>query len=563
MFESGDWIEPRVVTTGCCEGWRWHLQVAAPDTDRSHSRLAGLAVNPAAPADVLLAVARDGGRLPRLVLAERLYQDSSFADELPDVAAALVAVATQTHDPHLLTRLVFGGDFPAEAIAAFAASPDYRVRASVPYMDACPAQMLATLAEDPHPDVRQSVAGRPDLDLGLLIKLARDPDVAVRDTVGDRTQELPAEIIEILARDPISTIRAYVIERADASLAEELAADPDPLARAAAARSGRLCTETMVTLARDPEPNVRRALTWPDHASGTVLAILAADSEPEVRRLAALHRATPNDAMAVLAADPNDAVAKTAVATIAGLGVACDLPRPLPSLERLEASVDRLSVEQLRDLIGSVFSSPCPPAPRPWPVEEAEETRRALLAQCAESRYARLRAVAATDWRLPEEVGARLADDRDPMVRRWLAKSSRDPGILRRLAASPIKGIADALAGNPGTPPEVLERLPAKPHRLARHWKAPGPLLARLLDGADHVTRLAIATHPNTPPEVLARLAQGDSERDVIRGACSNPALPVSVMRELLVPVDGPTGAGRGGATRSAATSRPTTSQAA
>ncbi|MGC5287114.1 hypothetical protein [Micromonospora sp. DT231] len=98
----------------------------------------------------------------------------------------------------------------------------------------------------------------------------------------------------------------------------------------------------------------------------------------------------------------------------------------------------------------------------------------------------------------------------------------------------PVKGVGEALAANGQTPPDVLDRLPAKPHRLARNWNASAELLDRLLDGANHVTRLAVAEHENTRPGTLAALARGDVERDVLRAARAHPALPVTVMWELL-----------------------------
>ncbi|RZU52155.1 hypothetical protein EV385_3998 [Krasilnikovia cinnamomea] len=528
MSETKDWVQPQVVTSGCCEGWRWHLRMTGPDNDRPQSRLAGIAYNPAAPAEVLLAIARSGGRLPRLVLAERLNGDSSLCEESPEIVAALVTAAIDTGDPHLLGRLVCTGDFPPDAIAALAVSPDHRVRAEVPWLAACPAQTLATLADDPHPEVRRAIAWQVRLSPELQAKLARDPDPVVREAIGER-EDLSAEIVTILAQDEVASIRAHVVDQADDWLAEELATNPDPEARAAAAGSGRLSVEMMSALANDPVVEVRRWLSWSGNLPVPVLAILAHDPDPEIRRRVALNDATPAATLATLLVDPDDTVASAAVAQIAG-----QPHRPLPTLERLEASAERLSVEQLRDLVGGEYISGCEPGPRPWPVDEAEDARHTLLAQCAVSRKARLRALAAADRRLPAEIAAVLADDRDPTVRRWLARHCRHPEILNRFADAPAKGIGDALASNFHTPPDLLERLPAKPHRLARHWNASGTLLARLLDGADHVTRLAVAEHRNTPPETLAELARGDAERDVIRAACEHPALPITVMWELV-----------------------------
>lgn len=533
MFEVGEWVAPQVVNSGCCEGSRWQLRVTGPDNDRFQSRLAGLAVNPAAPADVLLAVASRGGRLPRLVLGEHLSRDLTFKDEYPSVVAALVTATIQTGDPYLLERMLFEAVFPAEAIVAFAASPDHRVRAKAPFMTGCPAQTKAVLADDPHPDVRRHMACLVTADLSLLIKLARDPDPMVRQAIGDR-EELPAAVAAILAQDPVSAIRACVIEDADDSLAEELALDADPRVRAAAAGRGRLSVETMMALACDDDALVRRALGWNDGATAAVLTILAADPDPEARRAVALRAATPVDVLAGLIADPDDLVARTAITGFTGSTASVtQVRRPLPSMERLESNAERLSVEQLRDLLGHDFWSGCIPGPRPWLVEAAEDARRALLTQCAVSRFARLRAMAAADWRLPRESAATLAEDRDPMVRRRLAKHCQYPDALSRLAEQPTRGVADALAGNYFIRAETLERLPAKPHRLARNRNASAALLTRLLDGADHVTRLAVAEHFNTPPEVLAELARGDFERDVVRAACAHPALPLAVMGEL------------------------------
>ncbi|BCJ74973.1 hypothetical protein CS0771_45170 [Catellatospora sp. IY07-71] len=176
----------------------------------------------------------------------------------------------------------------------------------------------------------------------------------------------------------------------------------------------------------------------------------------------------------------------------------------------------------------------------PWPVEKSEEARLDLLARCATSRFARVRAAAATDWLLPADIAAVLAGDRNPMVRRWLAGRCRHPDVLRQLAEQPARGVGKALAANSCTPPDVLERLHVKPHHLARSWNATGPMLARLLDGADHATRLALAEHCETPPETLAELARSDAERDVIRAACAHRALPVAVMWDLLPSSAGP-----------------------
>lgn len=530
MSETGDWPQPQVVITGCCEASRWRLRLPGPGNDRAQVRLDGLAVNPSAPDDVLIALARVGGRLPRMVLGERFRHDSWLFEERPDVAAALVRSATQTADPHLLDRLVLDAEFAPDVIEALAASPDYRVRATVPWIAACPAQTMAALAADPHPEVRRNTAWVNTLSPEFQVALARDPDPKVRDAIGQRGERC-AEVINILAQDEEAAIRAHVVEEIGGRLAEELAVDPDPDVRVVTAGVGQLSVETMLSLAGDPAVAVRRALSWTERTPGSVLTILARDADPEVRRRVALHPSTPPECLQALAMDPVETVARTAAYQISGKA-----HRPLPTFERLAASAERLSVNQLRELVGASVKLGCEPGPAPWPVEEADDIRQRLLARCAVSRYARLRAMAAADWWLAAEAAARLADDRDPMVRRRLARHCRHQEILGRLAGAPDRGVGDALSANSCTPADVLERLSAKPFRLARHWNASGRLLARLLVGADHATRIAIAENPNTAPETLTELALGDGERDVIRAACAHPALPVEIMWRLLPP---------------------------
>lgn len=525
MSATGEWAQPKVIDTGCCEDARRRIRLTGPDYDRAQIRLAGLTKNPAVPVDVLVAIVEGGGRLPRLELAYSLG-----LDQRPEAVAALVSVVMKTGDPYLLHQLIFDGKFSPEQIATLAAAPDHRVRAEVPWIEGCPAQTVAALATDPHPEVRRSVAWLVDLSPELIVQLARDPDPVVRDAIAQR-DGLPAMAVDLLARDEEVTIRASVVEQADSRLAEELAASPVAEARAAAAADGRLSAETLTALAGDPAVEVRHALMYAKHTPGPALAILAGDADPEVRRWVALHAATPPDTLAALTADPDETVARTAVAAIVGDAAS---RRPLPSLERMEAGAQRLSVGELRDLVGGRLWLGCNPGPRPWPVEEAEDARLVLLGQCATSRFARVRAAAAADWRLPAGIAAVLAGDRNPMVRRWLARNCSYPEVLRQLAGQPGRGVGKALAANFHTPPDVLERLPVEPHRLARAWNTTGPMLARLLDGADHATRLAIAEHRETLPETLAELARSDAERDVLRAACAHPALPVAVMWDLL-----------------------------
>ena len=67
--------------------------------------------------------------------------------------------------------------------------------------------------------------------------------------------------------------------------------------------------------------------------------------------------------------------------------------------------------------------------------------------------------------------------------------SAAMPSELRRLARAEWEFVKEAVARNPITPADVLDRLTSRPVRLA-----------------DESTVLAIAMRPDAPPEVLGRL---------------------------------------------------------
>jgi hypothetical protein len=75
VVETGNWVEPEVTTIGCCELPRWQLRLAGAEDDCFQSRLAGLAVNSAAPADVRLAVA-EHPKTPASALADLARGDA-------------------------------------------------------------------------------------------------------------------------------------------------------------------------------------------------------------------------------------------------------------------------------------------------------------------------------------------------------------------------------------------------------------------------------------------------------------------------------------------------------
>ena len=93
------------------------------------------------------------------------------------------------------------------------------------------------------------------------------------------------------------------------------------------------------------------------------------------------------------------------------------------------------------------------------------------------------------------------------------------PRVLRKLAQSDNRVVADLVASHPKTPPRVLTRL-SESHvvgsfRVAQNLSASRRVLSRLADHDDVWTRLIVAVHPSTPVEALEELA--DDEDALVR----------------------------------------------
>jgi Leucine rich repeat variant len=100
--------------------------------------------------------------------------------------------------------------------------------------------------------------------------------------------------------------------------------------------------------------------------------------------------------------------------------------------------------------------------------------------------------------------------------RRELALHSDDHTTLRQLADDLIWRVRRAVAQNPATPPDVLERLARDPHdevraRVARHESCPAAAIATLLEDPRRPVRNATIARGDVSLDVLVRLAERDA----------------------------------------------------
>lgn len=216
---------------------------------------AGVAVNPAAPPEVLaglIAVHRGGTGGP---LPETCDVCSPFVDDgdLPPGASCDGTHESVIHS--LLARAVDNPATPADAAAELAEHPSGYVRWPLAGRPDLPAAAAERLAGDPFPGVRGDLAENPSVPEDLLRRLATDESRDVRRRVA-RNPNVP---LDLLGR----TSGAELLPRIAAAGPDEvrqLAGSRDPQLRMLAAERRDLPPEIRDRLARDPDAKVVKAV---------------------------------------------------------------------------------------------------------------------------------------------------------------------------------------------------------------------------------------------------------------------------------------------------------------
>lgn len=495
----------------------------------------GLALNPAAPAAVLLRLLR------------------------PEHAGAWPALARRR------------AEFPPEVLAAVVAHPHRDVRAALarnPYVD--PASR-GLLVDDADPLVRALLCGPP------------------RDTYTAAAMRSPARAHRPLppGARPVRPLPDDVIDRVLTTYDDEGAGE--------LVVSGQIPFRVRRAHHRHPSPRVRRlaAGMW-EHLSEDERAALLADPDAEVREnararhshddaeamedrlgpfpLTASHATslvlvnfrlsrrvvdhvlearlpggawmlahnptTPPDVVAVLAGDP-DAEVRREVARREDLApdLVARLAHDPDARVRTEISVrpgldedERAAIDHTADT-GEDFG--------PFPHHEEPAPDPDLSAAYARSRHPLLRRRAARDPALPEPLAALLARDDDLGVRVLLAHNhpAAPPELLLRAYLEHPGAYRGLLTENPRFPVAGLgARFTDADDPEVRLLAALDPGLAP--DAADRLTRdpapavrTAAARHPRLPAErLLALLDDGE----LCGAAAANPSLPESAMHALL-----------------------------
>ncbi|WP_232247286.1 hypothetical protein [Kitasatospora azatica] len=480
------------------------------EADLADRRLAGVALNPAAPVEVLLRLLAVGAPAVRMVLC----RDRDLPDAVVDAAVAHPDPRTRSFlagnphvDPARRTRLLD--------------DPEWLVRA---HLAGGPAA-----AEVPWP--------RPLPDWAVVRMITTYED----DLLGALYRQISMEFRRAMPTHPVAKVREFGSGPWDAlstGVRAALLADPDPQVRAAAARHQRLHDPALVE--QDlPEQSCHARTHLLIHGAlsrAVVARVLSAPGGDEGRRMIAGNPSLPADVVVLLARDPDPEV-RERIACRGDLGaaerrtLAVD-PDPAVrlaiSLHPALTEQERAAIDYQVDQTGTFDYSPEPFHPR-----DPETVRRRAL-----SAHPVLRRGAARDHGLPPDLLARLAEDEDLGVRVLLAQNHPDAPapLLLRSFLEYTGHRREHLTTRPNFPTHGLAAFADHQDPAVRRLAARDPDLApatadRLTRDPDPQVRAAFAAHPRLPQPRLLELLD---DEELAHAAAANPALPVGLMHSLL-----------------------------
>ncbi|MFI5527121.1 hypothetical protein ACIA8O_01065 [Kitasatospora sp. NPDC051853] len=455
------------------------------------SWLHGVAVNPAAPADVLLRLlSPEAGSAGKTMCSEGHLSPGLVETLLhhpqPRVRMALARnprVAPDQRgrladDPHALVRAhLAGGPWP-------------RFGRPVPLPDDVLEKLLTF--EDPEDgepplltagEIRAELSGSRQIPRSFQRRMHTHPHPAVRVYATHHWTLLTDRQRDALRTDPDAGIRESA-RRMDRYYFDPAATDEDLLTASPRSRRTILWGQALSDAAVEAGLlDDAIALAHNPNTPAPALATLARDPDPEVRLAVAGRADLTTELWDLLAADPDQDVRTRALVQ--------PLPRTTPDCAALNRSFGPSYIWPHGEL---------------WNEPSADRYRA-----MATSPHPRARRAAALAAHLAPDLVALLAEDPDPTVRHLVAHH---------------QDLAPA-----ATVLEAFLDLPALREHLLRSPNLPRTGLAHLLDHEDPEVRALAATDPTLPAEVLETLLH---DPDLARPAASNPALTPTRLHTLL-----------------------------
>ncbi|AQT70997.1 hypothetical protein [Streptomyces sp. fd1-xmd] len=438
---------------------------------------------------------------------------------------------------------------PADVLLRLLGQEDECARRPVPKRAVLPQEVIEAILVHPDRQVRKAFAENADADPEQRARLVDDPSKSVHLSlaVGPMTYRepvppLPDWAYERLLKHPEALVRQELFSwggRPPAHVLVGLADHEDPLFRLAACRYAwhDLPDAARQRLLHDDDREVRLAAAeqvCPEDEERTAWLIGELDGSwpaAEILRTGRLPRelaerlVAEGDRLRELAGNPSlppDLVARLAVDPDPAVRLVVSARPELSEADR--AAIDYTVDPEAR--LGTLE----------WVWERREDAD--LLRQCARSAHTWLRRSAAVCPGLPADAVELLADDEDFAVRLLLAEfhpapppelllglylggTRRAVGMLTARPGFPFAGLAARFGDSPdperrmlalhdpGLDPELLDRLSRDPgtrNAAARHPRLPVARIRELLADPDERTAAAAATNPALPPEDMRRI---------------------------------------------------------
>ncbi|MFC9845355.1 hypothetical protein ACFWFF_25305 [Streptomyces sp. NPDC060223] len=501
-------------------------------------RLAGVALNPSAPDDILLRLLADGPAAVRMVLCRDRILPDAVVDaviEHPDKYTRSFFARNPHVDPAQRVRLLHDPDWFVRAHLAEGPRLPFHARPR-PLPDEAIVHMI-TSYEGEH---LGGLGFYRQMSIGLLRSMPTHPVAEVRRWGVGNWRQLPADTRAALLADPDDEVR----KRAQRFLQEEdpawvesvlptrschgrtdvllhqalsrsvvnsvLTAPAGPEDRAMIAANPSLPADVVTLLAADPDPEVRGTIARRADLGPAELRALVADPDPDVRRRVACHADLAPAELRALGTDPDPKV-RLAVSVH-------------PALSEDERARIAYEAPLDQDFVHHIAL---------WTSDDPETVRRHAC-----SGHPLLRRRAAIDRELPMDLMERLSADDDLGVRVLLAQNhpaAPAPLLLRsfleytgrerqHLTTRPNFPTAGLAAFADHEDPEV--------RALTARDPATSPATAdRLTHDPDPAVRAALARHPNLPQHRLTELLD---DPELAHAAAANPALDAAMMRALV-----------------------------
>lgn len=491
---------------------------------------AGLAVNPATPAEVLKDLAQDDASEVRRGVAINpvtpveilavLAKDKNqgVRHNVAHHPATPVEIRTQVltvlaKDKDIDERCYIARHFDSPVILTMLAKDDVReVRRDVAKNSVAPIEVLTTLAKDKEIEVRCAVAENHALPVDALAALAKLKDKFVRENVA-KNPSTSIDVLSLLSKDEVRDVRLQV------------------------AHNPATPIEVLSLLARDESKLVRRNVAFNHGMPEEVFSLLAKDEDPDVRKAIARNPATPVEVLSHLAKDEDG-------------GVCCNVAEnPTTTLEVRNQVLTKLAQSKDRYYRNEVAKNPAAPfdalnvlarddlSDIRRQVAENHATPPELYAVLSKDGDVRVRITVSKNSTTPVDVLSNLAKDESSDVRREVANNPATPSeVLAELSKDDDSYVRSSVIENPATPTEVRSQLlnalatseSSYDHiNAAENPSTPAETLAELAKAMEIEVRIAVAVNPSTPMEALVAIAEDQSLHPFSRlVAVSNPRFP-------------------------------------